>query len=79
MEPRRPRWRFRISALMLLIIIAALAFERWHREREFLRAAFELQVELEGARLEAATADARAKRLAVVSFYFLTSGLRRMS
>ena len=53
MEPRRPRWRFRISTLMLLVIIAALLFERWHREREARRTEAVLQARLQQAEAEA--------------------------
>ena len=42
MERDRPRWRIRISTLMLLVIIAALAsalvVERWKRTVEAQRA-----------------------------------------
>jgi len=45
MEHDRPRWRIRISTLMLLIIIAALAMalvsERWNRAVEARRLAAE--------------------------------------
>jgi len=43
----RPRWRFRLSTLMLLVVIAALAtyivVERWQRVQEARRLAAEAQ------------------------------------
>ena len=56
MEHDRPRWRIRISTLMLLIIIAALAMtlvsERWKRAVEARR--------VEEAALDRALAEANA-------------------
>jgi len=61
MEPRRPRWRFRISTLMLLVVISALLFERWQREREMRRTEAALQAALRRAELNALLAEAEAK------------------
>jgi hypothetical protein len=58
MEPRRPRWRFRISTLMLLVVISALLFERWQREREMRRTEAALQAALRRAELNALLAEA---------------------
>ncbi len=53
MDPQRPRWRIRLSTLMLLVIIAALASyivaERWHREQQARRLETSLQRAMAGA------------------------------
>jgi hypothetical protein len=55
MRHNRQRWRFRISTMMLFIIIAALLFERWHRESEAMRTEARLRDMLKQA--EAAALD----------------------
>jgi hypothetical protein len=58
----RSRWRFRISTLMLVVIIAALAIallvERWRRELAVAR----LQSQLAQARDRAAMEQLRARK-----------------
>jgi type II secretory pathway component PulL len=59
----RPRWRFRLSILMLLVVIAALAtyivVERWQRAQEARRLAAE--AERAFRQLEAQTQRAQAQ------------------
>jgi hypothetical protein len=62
MENRRPRWRFRISTLMLLVIIAGLVLyivaDRWHRQMEARqREAALLPAVAEAERVRAAAAQ----------------------
>jgi hypothetical protein len=71
MEHDRPRWRFRISTLMLVVIILALAsalfVERLNRQQEERRRMAELErvlAEAEQARASAAQAQARFDALA---------------
>jgi hypothetical protein len=59
MDQQPRRWRFRISALMLLVIVASLVFERLHREREFARTEAALR---QLASLERAAAEAERRR-----------------
>jgi uncharacterized protein (DUF2336 family) len=61
-EEQRPRWRFRISTLMLLIVIAALLFERWQREREILRTEAVFRAAHRRAAEEAVRAEAIARQ-----------------
>jgi type II secretory pathway pseudopilin PulG len=61
MEPQRPRWRLGLSALMLLVIIAALALERWRRERESQRTEALLQAERTQAQIQAHFAEMQAQ------------------
>jgi hypothetical protein len=64
MEHERPRWRFRISTLMLLVIIMALASalvsERLKREWELQR--LDAQKEAVVARMQAEAALANAQQ-----------------
>ncbi len=53
MEHDHPRWRIRLSTLMLLVVIAALLFERWHRETEARLIEARLQARLRQAEVEA--------------------------
>jgi hypothetical protein len=62
MEPLPPRWRLRISTLMLLIVIAALLFERWQREREIKRTEAVLQAAPQRVEEEAVRAEAIARQ-----------------
>ena len=65
----RPRWRIRLSTLMLLVVIAALAsyivVEHWQRALETRRHAVEHERDMDAlmrAREEAQQAQARARR-----------------
>lgn len=65
MDHQRPRWRIRISTLMLLVIIAALSLalvvERWKKHREEQR----LIASLEQALAEARQVEAQAQQAQV--------------
>jgi hypothetical protein len=70
MEHDRPRWRFRLSTLMLLVVIAALAtyivVERWQRVHlageEHRRLAGEALRFRQQAEVEVQQAQAQARR-----------------
>jgi hypothetical protein len=70
MVQQRPRWRFHISTLMILVIILALVIERRRMEQELQRARAEVavvQAESELARAEFAAAQAAyARSIAVL-------------
>jgi hypothetical protein len=70
MEYRNPRWRFRISTLMLLVIIAALALtlvinrRNWQLERERLRTSVLLHsAQTDAANSRANQAETKAQSL----------------
>ena len=63
MERDRPRWRIRISTLMLLVVIAALAVHLVVEPRRWLAAEAEKMRAENEARLTAAEAE-RARALA---------------
>jgi hypothetical protein len=70
MEKDHRRWRFRISTLMLLVIIAALAttlvVDRWKRRQEEQRLVASLERALAEARLaEARSLQAQARKAIV--------------
>ena len=61
----RPRWRFRLSTLMLLVVIAALAtyivVERWQRAQEARRLAAEAERAFQQAQAEVRRASSSAQ------------------
>ena len=62
----RPRWRIRLSTLMLLVVIAALAtyivVERWQRVQEARRLAAEAQAEAQRVVAALQQSEAQARR-----------------
>jgi hypothetical protein len=64
MDHQRPRWRFRLSTLVLLVIIAGLVSyivaDQWHRQREARRLEAEMQRALAEAECMRAAAAQQA-------------------
>jgi uncharacterized membrane protein YcjF (UPF0283 family) len=67
MAREHPRWRFRVSTLMLLVVVAALALtlaSEWFRRERLLQLAL-ARAELARAEAQMATAQARQAEAAV--------------